>query len=113
VFGPFLERAIASMLEQRKLDGDAKARFLREARVLSKLEHPNICTVHDIADTDEGQTYIVMSYYDGETLKRKLARGSLKVEQVLDLGAQIADGLAKAHENGIVHRDIKPANVMV
>ena len=94
-------------------DSRSKERFAHEAQAASSLEHPNICTVHDIGDTDEGQTFIVMAYYDGETLKRKLTRGRLKVEQALEIAAQIADGLAKAHDNGIVHRDIKPANIMI
>ena len=94
-------------------DPSAKERFLKEARAASSLDHPNICDVHDIGETDDGQTYIVMSFYEGETLKKKISRGRLKIEQALDIASQIADGLAKAHELGIVHRDIKPANILV
>ncbi|MBF8296360.1 MAG: hypothetical protein HW389_2905 [Bacteroidetes bacterium] len=110
-----LKRLVALKFLPPDLTSDprSKERFAHEAQAASSLEHPNICTVHDIGDTDEGQTFIVMSYYDGETLKRKLSRGPLKVEQALEIAAQIADGLAKAHDNGIVHRDIKPANIMI
>ena len=94
-------------------DQQAKTRFLHEAQAASKIDHPNICGVHDIAQTDDGETYIVMSFYEGETLKKKIARGRLKVEQSLELAAQIAEGLSKAHAAGIIHRDVKPANILV
>jgi serine/threonine protein kinase len=110
-----LKRLVALKFLPPDLTSDlrSKERFAHEAQAASALEHPGICTVHDIGETGEGQTFIVMAYYDGETLKRKLTNGRLKVEQALEIAAQIADGLAKAHENGIVHRDIKPANIMI
>jgi serine/threonine protein kinase/formylglycine-generating enzyme required for sulfatase activity/dienelactone hydrolase len=93
-------------------DDDARKRFLREARAASQLDHPNICTVYEIGESD-GQTWIAMGFYDGETLKARAEQGSLEVREVVGLGLQIARGLAKAHASGIVHRDIKPANVML
>lgn len=94
-------------------DPEAKARFIHEARAASALQHDNICTIHDIDETPEGQLFICMDFYDGETLKRKIDRGPMPVEEALDIAVQVARGLAKAHEAGMVHRDVKPANVMV
>ncbi len=110
-----LDRDIAMKFLSSHLSADpgAKKRFLIEARAAAAIEHPNICTVHEIGDTDDGQLYIVMACYDGETLDRTIARGPLPTEEALRIAGEIARGLAKAHERGIVHRDIKPANVMV
>jgi serine/threonine protein kinase len=104
-------------------DPDARARFMHEARAASSLQHPNICVVHDIDETagepaaagdpTSGQVFICMEYVEGETLKQRIGRGPLKVEEASDIAAQIARGLARAHEHGIVHRDIKPANIMI
>lgn len=94
-------------------DLEAKARFIREAQAASVLEHPNICNIHEIDETSEGQLYFVMACYKGETLKDKIKDQSLKIKEVIDIVLQIAEGLAKAHEKGIVHRDIKPANIFV
>ncbi len=94
-------------------DRDAKDRFIREAQAASALQHNNICTVHDIDETPDGQLFIVMDYYEGETLNNMIERGSLKIEEAVDIGIQIAQGLAHAHAQGIIHRDIKPANVLV
>jgi TolB-like protein len=94
-------------------DPEAKQRFVHEAKAASALDHPNICNVHDIGETDDGQIFIVMAYYNGETLKGKIERGPLKIDEAVGIAMQIAQGLAKAHEHDIVHRDIKPANVMV
>ena len=94
-------------------DARARERFVAEARAASGLDHPNICTVHEIGRTEQGQIFIAMAYYEGETLKAKIARGKLPVNEVLDYARQIASGLKRAHEKGIVHRDIKPANVLV
>ena len=90
-----------------------RERFILEAQAASALDHPNICTIHEIDATPEGQQFIAMAYYEGETLKKRLDRGPLSVTEALDVGIQIAQGLKKAHQANIIHRDIKPANVML
>ncbi len=92
---------------------DANERFIREARAASALDHPNICTIHAIEQTDKAETFICMAYYDGETLNDKIRRRPLPIEEVIDIANQIANGLARAHEAGIIHRDIKPGNIIV
>ncbi|HSG41132.1 MAG TPA: serine/threonine-protein kinase, partial [Thermoanaerobaculia bacterium] len=94
-------------------DPESKARFLQEARAASVLDHPNICTIHEVGETEDGRLYISMPCYDGETLRRRIQRGPLAIDEATDIAQQIARGLAKAHRGGIVHRDIKPANLMV
>ena len=89
------------------------ARVLQEARAVAALEHPNICTVHEIAETEDGRSFIAMTLYDGETLRDRLARGRLEVNEALDIAVQAARGLSAAHAHGIVHRDIKPGNIML
>jgi serine/threonine protein kinase len=93
-------------------DSDRRARFEREARVVSGLNHPHICTLHDIGQQD-GIDYIVLEYLEGETFAERLAKGPLPLDQALRLAAQIADALDKAHRAGIVHRDLKPGNVVL
>jgi eukaryotic-like serine/threonine-protein kinase len=90
----------------------ARERFEREARAISALQHPNICTLFDVG-SDNGTEYLVMELLDGEPLADRIGKGPLPLDQVLRIGAQIADALAKAHRAGIVHRDLKPANVML
>jgi TolB-like protein/Tfp pilus assembly protein PilF len=94
-------------------DPDAKERFANEAQAASALQHTNICVIHDIDETPEGRLFIVMEYYDGETLKKKIGQGPLSVAEAVGLALQIAGGLAKAHAHGIVHRDVKPANIII
>jgi len=94
-------------------DPEAKDRFFHEARAASALQHNNIGVVHEIVETEEGQLFIVMEYYEGETLKKRISRGVLPIADVVDIVAQAAAGLARAHKHGIIHRDIKPANMMV
>ena len=95
-------------------DTEAKERFLREARLAASLDHPNICTIYEVGEAAEadGQVFIAMAHYDGETLKQRIDRGPFDVADALDIAIQIAQGLGKAHDAGIVHRDIKPANLI-
>jgi serine/threonine protein kinase/tetratricopeptide (TPR) repeat protein len=94
-------------------DSEAKHRFIHEAKAASAFDHPNICNVHDFGETNDGQMFIVMACYDGETLTKKIERGSLEVDEAIDIATQVAQGLARAHEHGILHRDIKPANILI
>ncbi len=94
-------------------DGDAKRRFMLEAQAASALEHQNICTIHEIGETLDGQLFLAMAYYAGDTLKTQIERGPLALDAAVGYATQIAEGLVKAHAAGIVHRDIKPANVLV
>ena len=113
---PSLGRKVAIKLLPVRLSGDREtlARFTREARSASALNHPNIVTIHEVGmDKGSGSPYIVMEYIEGRDLRGLLADGPLPNRKTLDIAAQIADGLAAAHEQGIIHRDLKPENVMV
>jgi Tol biopolymer transport system component len=94
-------------------DPVAKARFQQEARAASALDHTNICTIYEVGETADEQLYLAMPCYDGETLRRRMERGPLPIEEAADIACQVARGLAKAHRQGIVHRDIKPANLIL
>ncbi len=94
-------------------DAEARERFIHEARAASSLDHPNICTIHEVDEAEDGGLYIVMACYQGESLKDKLGRGALEPGEAVRVASEIAEGLAKAHEHGLVHRDIKPGNIMV
>ena len=110
-----LDRLVALKFLHRNLtiDPEAKERFIREAKAASALQHGNICVVHDIDETSDGQLFFSMEYLDGEALKQKLERGQLAIDEATEIVVQIAHGLAKAHERGIVHRDIKSANIII
>src|SRR5262249_55502340 len=109
-----LERIVAIKILPAQFSSDParKQRFEREARAVSSLNHPHICVLHDIGRQD-GVDYLVMECVEGETLAKRLEKGPLPLEQTLKYGAQIADGLDKAHRAGIVHRDLKPGNIML
>ncbi len=94
-------------------DETAKERFLLEAQAASALDHPHVCAIHEIDETPDGQVFICMAFVDGESLRSRLARGPLAIDEAVVIAMQIADGLTQAHQHGIVHRDIKPANVML
>jgi serine/threonine-protein kinase len=95
------------------MDEEAKERFMHEAQAASALDHNNICTIHEIGESEDGQMYLAIALYEGETLLDKIEKGPLPLEEALNITAQISEGLAKAHEKEIVHRDIKPANIMI
>jgi non-specific serine/threonine protein kinase len=94
-------------------DEDARERFLREARAASALQDPHICTIYEIGETEDGQLFISMAFYEGETLESKIKGGPLPAAEVIRYTTEIAAGLAHAHSAGIVHRDVKPSNVLV
>src|SRR5262245_5352877 len=94
-------------------DPAARERLVAEAKAASALDHPNIGVVHDIGETTAGRVFIVMGYYEGETLERKIQRGNVTVQQAFDLSRQLASALVAAHQKGIIHRDVKPSNVLI
>ncbi|HUQ19635.1 MAG TPA: serine/threonine-protein kinase, partial [Gemmatimonadaceae bacterium] len=112
---PRLDRSVALKLLPAHLSVDASARrrFEEEARAASLLDHPNIATVYEVNETDDGQLFIAMAYYEGETLREKLEHGPLAITDVVTIASQVAEGLRAAHAAGLVHRDIKPGNVIV
>jgi serine/threonine protein kinase/Tol biopolymer transport system component len=109
-----LERTVAIKILPPQLSSDPirKQRFEREAKVISSLNHPHICVLHDVGHQD-GIDYLVMECVEGETLAKRLEKGPLPLDQVVKLGGQIADALDKAHRSGVVHRDLKPGNIML
>jgi serine/threonine protein kinase len=112
---PRLDRLVAvKVLPGTSADGERfRSRVLAEARAASALDHPNVCTVHDVGETAEGLAFIVMAFYPGKTLAVRLAEGRLEALQALDVAEQVAHGLQHAHGNGIVHRDVKPSNLLI
>ncbi len=110
-----LDRFVAVKLLPPHLSRDetAKTRFISEAKAVSALDHPNICTLYEISETGADRLFMAMAWYEGETLRQKLKNGAIDPQQALDYAIQAADGLAAAHQARITHRDIKPSNIMV
>lgn len=110
-----LDRGVALKLLPPWVGGRpaAERRFIQEAKAASRRDHPNIETIYEFGRTADGRLFIAMAYYEGETLRERIARGPLDPGTALDLAAQIAEGLGAAHATGVVHRDIKPSNVIV
>ena len=109
-----LDRTVAIKVLNAQLvaSSELRARFEREARVISQLQHPNICVLHDVGN-EGGIDYLVMEFLQGESLAERVRKGPLPAEQVLTIAIEIADALEKAHRAGVVHRDLKPGNVML
>jgi serine/threonine protein kinase len=105
--------ALKVLRETYTHDEESKRRFISEAQNASSLQHINICTIHEIDHTAEGQLFIAIDYYEGETLKTRIGRGSLSIQEITHIIRQVALGLHNAHEHGIIHRDIKPANIFI
>ena len=106
--------ALKFLLPHYNLDVSAKARFLREAHAAAALDHPNLCTIHEVGTSEEGWLFLAMALYPGETLRARLSRdGPIGVRESLEIARQIAEGVKAAHAAGIVHRDLKPGNVML
>jgi eukaryotic-like serine/threonine-protein kinase len=110
-----LDRTVALKFlpPQMGFDESEKKRFLYEAQAASTLDHSNICTIHSIEETVDGQIFIVMAYYEGMSLKEKIGRGPVSVSDTVEFLIQIGEGLQKAHEKDVVHRDLKPANIFI
>jgi len=110
-----LERTVALKFlpPQWTSDPDARMRFVLEAKAASALDHPNICTIYEIGETEDGRMFIAMGCYEGESLRDKLRRGPVKAEEALSIATQIALGMERAHAKGIIHRDLKPANILI
>ncbi len=104
--------AIKVLPEHVAADPDLKQRFEREAKTISSLNHPHICTLYDIGSQD-GIDFLVMEYLEGDTLAQRLEKGALPLDQALQVAIEIADALDKAHRQGITHRDLKPGNIML
>ena len=109
-----LDRVVALKVLPSDLSNnpERRQRLEREARAISRLSHPHICTLYDIGHQD-GVDFLVMEYVEGETLEQRLQRGVPRTEQVLEFAIQISDALAKAHRQGVIHRDLKPGNIML
>ena len=111
-----LRRAVALkfLLPSYSLDGSARARLQREAHLVAALDHPNLCTIHEVGTSEDGGIFLAMPLYPGETLKARMTRdGPTPISDVLEIARQVTEGLECAHSAGIVHRDLKPGNIML
>jgi eukaryotic-like serine/threonine-protein kinase len=108
-----LDRMVAIKVMSPTLGPLFKARFTQEAKAASSLDHVNICTIHELGETEDGQLFIAMTYCPGQNLRSRLKLGRLALAQAVDIAAQVGRGLAKAHSLGVLHRDIKPGNIMI
>lgn len=110
-----LERTVALKFLSPDLtrDSNVQERFIQEAKAASAIEHNNVCNIYEIDGTEDGQVFIAMAYYPGESLRERIEARTLEANEVIDIVLQIAEGLSKAHQKGIIHRDIKPGNIMV
>ncbi len=110
-----LDRTVALKFLPSRLGTDEteKQRFINEAKAASALDHSNICAIHSIDETDDGNLFIVMAYYEGMSLKQKIEEGPLPLKDVVNYTIQIVSGIQKAHEKGVIHRDLKPANIFI
>jgi len=104
--------ALKFLPSELAVDPEIKERFVREAQAAASLDHPHICTIHEIDESD-GKPFISMAYIEGQTLREKIRSGPLEVDESLEVAIQVAEGLEEAHKKGIIHRDIKPANIMI
>ncbi|HWN44274.1 MAG TPA: serine/threonine-protein kinase, partial [Thermoanaerobaculia bacterium] len=105
--------ALKFMTSDDEASEAARERFLREAQAASALDHPNVCTLYEIGETADGQTFLAMAFCEGETLRSRLRRGPLAPREAVEIAIQVADGLAAAHARGIIHRDVHPGNILV
>lgn len=110
-----LKRTVALKFLSPELTRDerAKRRFVAEAQAASQLDHPNICAIHEIEETEDGQLFLVLSCYEGETVRQRLEKGPMPIDEAVGLAIHVARGMEEAHSRGIVHRDIKPANIFL
>ncbi|OZC03503.1 serine/threonine-protein kinase [Rubricoccus marinus] len=107
------EVALKMLPDEDRASEESRQRLLVEARAAARIDHPNVCAIYEVGETDDGRAFVAMGCYDGETLRDRLRRGPLAPEDVAELGRQIAGGLAAAHARGIVHRDLKPSNIFL
>ncbi|MBN1481112.1 serine/threonine protein kinase [candidate division KSB1 bacterium] len=105
--------ALKFLSPELTIDPQAVERFIREAQTASALDHQNICTIHEISQSDDGQYFIIMAYYEGETLRHKISAGPVDIEEALDITQQPCRGLEKAHAKSIMHLDLKPENIII
>ena len=110
-----LERTVALKFLPLEVDSSTKEKeqFLKEARTASSLDHPNIGVIHGVEETADGRSFIVMAFYEGESLAQKIRKGLISLHEAVDIAIQMAKGLEAAHARNVVHRDVKPGNVLI